>query len=251
MAIAHTLLGEGEHKVVALHGWLSDRTGYQPLWPYLDGKTFSYAFMDCRGYGEAMEVPGEFTLAEIAMDVLALADQLDWPEFSLVGHSMGGAAIQQVLVQAPQRVRKLVGLNPVPASGVPFDEEGWALFSGAADKAANRRAIIDITTGSRLSAAWLSAMTARSLERSRRSAFAAYLPQWAGADLASLVKDNPVPAKVLIGEHDPAISAELMRSTWLASYPNAELETIPNCGHYPMEEAPVVLLTAVEAFLRR
>ncbi len=46
---------------------------------------------------------------------------------------MSGKAIQQVLVAAPGRVQKLVAVTPVPASGVPFDEQGRALFSGAAD----------------------------------------------------------------------------------------------------------------------
>ena len=37
-----------------------------------------------------------------------------------------------MLLQAPDRVDKLVGLNPVPANAVPMDEQSWALFSGAA-----------------------------------------------------------------------------------------------------------------------
>jgi pimeloyl-ACP methyl ester carboxylesterase len=248
---AHTLVGTGEHHVIALHGWFSDRTGYQGLWPYLDQKAFSYAFMDYRGYGEQIGAAGQFTMDEIASDVLALADQLGWAEFSLIGHSMGGVAIQQVLARAPRRVRKLIGVCPVPASGFPFDDDGWWLFSGAANSADNRRAIIDLTTGRRLADGWLDAMTARSLDRSARDAFAAYLPQWAGADLVHLVKGSPLPVKVVVGEHDPALSADFMRATWLTTYPDIELEVMANSGHYPMDETPIALIASVETFLRK
>jgi hypothetical protein len=36
-----------------------------------------------------------------------------------------------MLLQAPDRVDKLIGLNPVPAAEVPMDARGWELFSGA------------------------------------------------------------------------------------------------------------------------
>ena len=77
---------------------------------------------------------------------------------------MGGKAIQRVLTRAPARVKKLVALTPVPACEVPFDEQGWALFSGAAENAANRYGIIDFTTGNRLSKTWIDQMVAYSLE---------------------------------------------------------------------------------------
>src|SRR4051794_2996521 len=155
VALPHDTSGSGPHRVIALHGWFGDRGAFAKIRPYLDGDTFTYAFPDYRGYGEARDLTGEFTLAEIAGDVLALADKLGWDGFSLIGHSMGGTVIQRVLVDAPGRVHKLVGISPVPASGVPFDEDGRALFAGAPDEPANRRAILDFTTGNRLPGSWL------------------------------------------------------------------------------------------------
>ncbi|GAA0954557.1 alpha/beta hydrolase [Nonomuraea longicatena] len=235
--------------MIALHGWLGDRTSFQKIHPYLDGDAFTYAFPDYRGYGEAMDLTGEYTLAEIAADVTALADELQWETFSLIGHSMGGAAIQRVMLEAPGRVRKLVGISPVPASGVPFDDQAWALFSGSADEPAGRRAIIDLTTGNRLPGRWLDEMVGNSLRNSTVASYRAYLDAWGGADFQAEIAGSAAPVLVIVGEHDPALSAEAMRGTWLQWYPNAELLTLSEAGHYAMEETPLALVSAIERFL--
>lgn len=247
--LPHLQIGEGPHRVIAVHGWFADRRAYEAVWPYLDGSAFSYAFVDLRGYGEAKNQPGDYTMEEVAADCLALADELGWPEFSLVGHSMGGKAIQQVWAEAPERVRRMAAINPVPASGVPFDEEGWALFDGAAANPGNRRAIIDLTTGNRLTGTWLDRMVERSLRCSVAEAFGAYLHAWAKGDFHERVAGSAVPVLVIAGEHDPALTADVMRATWLQWYRNAELEVMANAGHYPMDETPVALTTTIERFL--
>lgn len=250
VALPHDVCGSGPHRVIALHGWFGDRRAFAKVVPYLDGAAFTYAFCDYRGYGQARDLSGEHSIAEVAGDVIALADKLGWEDFSLVGHSMGGSVIQRVMLDAPGRVRKLVGVNPVPASGVPFDEQGWALFSGAADEPGNRRAIIDFTTGGRLPAAWLDEMVANSLANSNVEAFRAYLPAWARTDFHTEVVGNTTPTLVVVGGQDPALSADVMRATWLQWYPNAELAVLADAGHYPMEETPLALVAAIEKFLR-
>ncbi|GAA4624182.1 alpha/beta hydrolase [Actinoallomurus vinaceus] len=249
VALPHDLCGSGPHRVIALHGWFGDRGAFHKIRPYLNGQAFTYAFPDYRGYGEARGLTGEYTLAEVAADVIALADRLGWEEFSLLGHSMGGAVMQRVMLDAPGRVRRLAGVSPVPASGVPFDEQGWALFSGAADEPGNRRAIIDLTTGSRLPALWLEEMVACSLKNSTVPAFRAYLDAWARTDFHVEVVGNATPVLVISGGHDPALSADVMRATWLEWYPNAELTVFDDAGHYAMDETPLALVSAVERFL--
>ena len=242
-------VGDGEHAVIALHGWFGSGKAWAPLWPHLDTSRFSYVFPDYRGYGARRGVPGEHTMAELAADTLVLADELGFDRFSLIGHSMGGSVMQRVYADAPQRVRALVGVSPVPASGVPFDEQGWQLFSGAAAQPANRRAIIDLTTGNRLSGTWLDAMVAHSLAHSDTDAFADYLTAWAKTDFHADIEGSDVPVKVIVGEHDPALGEQTARATFQQWYPKLDLEVFPNAGHYAMDETPVALATAIERFL--
>jgi pimeloyl-ACP methyl ester carboxylesterase len=250
MSNSYTIVGNGPHKVIALHGWFGSAKGWGPLPDVLDRREFTYLFMDYRGYGDSKTRRGEFSIAEIASDALELANSLEWKQFSLLGHSMGGKAIQRVLVDAPQRVRKLVAVTPVPASDVPFDEQTWAFFSSAANDPGARKGIINLTTGSRLSGYWLDKMVEHSLQNSTVEAFASYLTAWAKTDFSESIKGNTVPIKVIIGENDPSLNSEVMGQTYMQWYPNAVLERISNCGHYPMDETPVALATSIESFLR-
>lgn len=244
------IVGNGEHKIMALHGWFGHAQGWGPMVQHLDTQRFTYAFMDYRGYGQRRGSGGPYTIAQIAQDALALADQLGWTRFSLIGHSMGGMAIQQVLADAPDRVRALVGITPVPASGVPFDEQGWAFFSAAAGDVGTRRAIIDLTTGNRLTGTWLDAMAQSSMAHSDAPAFAEYLTAWARTDFADRIRGRSLPVLVIAGEHDPALGAETCKATWLQHYPQARLEVMANAGHYPMDETPIALVSRIESFLQ-
>lgn len=249
MTIPQTVVGSGPVKVLALHGWFGSATGWGALPDLIDQDAYSYAFLDYRGYGTRREEPGAHTIEEIATDAVVLADELGWDEFALVGHSMGGTAVLRVFANVPDRVRAVIGISPVPASGVPFDENSWALFDGAAHNDANRYAIIDFTTGNRQSATWIIQMVAFSVAQSTREAFGAYLPSWAKYDFASELPAPTVPVKAIVGENDPALGRDTMEATWVQQLPGCALDVQSNAGHYAMYEAPVALITSIEKTL--
>jgi len=245
-------IGSGDHHVLAVHGWFGSARGWGSLPEFLDRSAYTYAFMDLRGYGGRQEVAGEFTMEEAAADAIALADELGWDRFSVIGHSMGAKVAHQALLQAPDRVDKLVGLNPVPANAVPMDASGWQLFSGAVSNAGNRAAIIDYTTGNKLTATFINRMVRHSLENSTEAAFGAYLQAWAKSDFSDKAQpDTSTPVKLIIGVNDPALPAEVMEQTWMVFFPEAEMTILPDAGHYPMFESPVTLATSIEEFLGR
>ena len=307
MPSSYVTVGSGDHHVLAIHGWFGSARGWSSFPEFIDGSAYTYAFMDLRGYGARMQTAGEFTVDEVAADALAVADDLGWDRFSVVGHSMGGKFAHRVLLAAPDRVRALVGLNPVPAGAtpfdesgwalfygaadhpgnraaiidfttgnrltktfitgvvqhsldnsavpagaVPFDEQGWALFSGASDHPENRAAIIDLTTGNKLTKTFINTLVRHSLETSTVPAFAAYLQAWARSDFSAQGKvDTATPVKLIVGVNDPALSADVMEQTWRVFFPDAELTILPDAGHYPMFESPVSLATSIEGFLGR
>ncbi|ASU84332.1 alpha/beta hydrolase [Nocardiopsis gilva YIM 90087] len=249
MTDGYRTFGHGDHKVLALNGWFGSAEAWRPLLPHLDPTAFSYVCLDYRGYGARKGIAGEYSLAEAARDALEFADDLGWSRFSVIGHSMGGSVMQRILADAPERVRGLVGISPVPANGIPFDEQSWQLFRGAVEEPANRRAIIDLTTGNRLTGVWLDTMVEYSLSNSDKAAFSAYLDAWARTDFHTEIAGSTVPIKAIVGEHDPAISADVLRSTFEKWYPNLEIDVLSNAGHYAVDETPIALATSIERFL--
>lgn len=241
-------VGNGPHTALVLHGWFGDAHAFAPMEPWLNGNAFRYLFMNYRGYGDRMHTPGACTIDEIAHDALALADALDIDRFSLVGHSMGGMAIERIATLAPDRVRAPVAVAPVPCGGVRYDAPTRQFLEAAAREPEYRKAIIDRSTGMRLPDTWVAWKADYSAAHACPDAFGAYLSAWADTDFSDAITGTH-PVKVLVGEHDPTFTAALMTRTYLRRYPRASLEILKNAGHYPMNETPLALVSAIESFL--
>lgn len=250
-SIGHHPLGTGPEKVIVMHGWFSDYTVYEPLFPWLDTTTFTFAFMDFRGYGKSKSMEGAHTIEEMGRDALALAESLGWDRFHAVGHSMAGKVVQWMAAEAPEKVKSIVGITPVPAIAIPFDPESRALFEGAWEKQENRGTILSMTTGDRLGELWRDSMTEKSFATSQPKAFRDYFLAWADETFAERVQGNETPFKVIVGRHDAAITEETMVNTVMQWFPKAEMEVFEDAGHYPMVESPPHLGVALNTFLSK
>ena len=247
--IGYKLHGSGPVRVLAFHGWFGDATDFDALLPALDPRVYSLAAIDYRGYGKSIDLPGPFDIGQIAQDALDLLDRLGWTRVDVIGHSMGGKAALRLAALAPDRVRRVVGVTPVFAAPVPFDCETADLFARSADDAGLRTAIISNTTGGRLSSYWANGMAQRSLANSRRDAFAAYLKSWSGDNFMDDVAAIEHPILVVGGAYDTSLTEEVLRASWMAGFPQAQLQILPDAGHYPMMECPLSLASRIETFL--
>jgi pimeloyl-ACP methyl ester carboxylesterase len=240
--------GRGPAKVVILGGWLGVASHWAGFLEAVDPSVFEVAVFDYRGYGSRRHVPGEHTFREAAGDVLELADALGWREFSLVGHSMGGMAMQRVALAAPQRVLRLAGIAPVSAAGSPMDDARRQLFEAAATQLEARRRVIDASTGQRLAAAWCASVAQASWDAHDPAAVAGYLRAWTQQGFADEVSRLTQPVLLLVGQHDPGINMRSVAANWLQHHQRALVEEIAGAGHYPMQEAPAYTATRVQSF---
>jgi len=235
-------------QAVVLHGWFYDGRVFEPMLPGLDPAVFSLAFMDCRGYGSSKAMSGAFDIDTIAADALQLASHLGWEKFAVVGHSMGGKAALRLAANAPERVTRILALTPVWAGGAAFDAQTFDLFRGAVRDVNLRAAILQHSTGGRLPAAWSRWLAEKSAEASTGEAFGAYLESWALGDFAGQVRGLPHETLVAVGAEDAGITADTVKTTWIACLPNARLRVLAECGHYPMLERPLALAALFDQF---
>ncbi|MBD2837866.1 alpha/beta hydrolase [Pseudomonas sp. JM0905a] len=242
-------IGSGDIPVIVIHGWMAGSELFDPMIPYLDHARFTYALMDCRGYGARLNERGPFTVVQIAQDALALADEMQWATFHLLGHSMAGMAAQWLMSSCPERLESAVLLATVPASGAAVSEERRALLTTALHDQDARLALIDTNVGHTRPEKWLREVLGLSLRTTRPDVMLNYMESWIGDDFAHQVHGAKVPTLVLIGDLDPGATSVTMGQTVMRWLPNAQLKELLGVGHYPMRENPRPLVEAMEAFV--
>ena len=86
--------------------------GHVALWsePFLTEleRDFEIVAFDNRGIGASTDVPGQWNIADLADDALAVMDEVGWDSAHVLGISLGGMIAQELAVRHPERVRRLV-----------------------------------------------------------------------------------------------------------------------------------------------
>lgn len=248
--LGHERLGSGERRVFVLNDWLCDTSTWNDARAYMDGERFTWAFTDLRGYGRSRGQMGRYTVLEAAADVLALADELRWSRFSVVGHSMSSLVAMHLGQRATDRVERLVLVTPPPPRGFGADDAWIETSQAVARDDAKRAMMVKTRFADRLSRRWGEYKAERWLATSDPEAVAGYIPMFARDGLPPPDARIEAPVLAITGEQD----AEQMRrdATERNLSPlcaDLELVELSEVGHYPMQEMPPLTVALVERFL--
>jgi 3-oxoadipate enol-lactonase len=244
--LGHVVVGSGPEPVIVLHEWLGDHTNYDGILPYLSRKKYTYIFADLRGYGLSRAMTGKYSADEAATDVLRLLDHYGYKQFSAIGHSMSGMVVQYLMLTAPDRLKTVVAISPVPASGFKADAATLAKLTAVITDDAAARAATDGRTGKRYNQAFLD----RKLAITRGAmpeAMLGYLKMFTTTDFSSRLTGLDTPLSIICGAQDiPSYHKETIEPLFRPWYRNMNVSTISDAGHYSMIEVPVLLATLVE-----
>jgi pimeloyl-ACP methyl ester carboxylesterase len=235
--------------LVFVHGYLGGGLQWANQVEAFSGQ-FRVVTPDLPGYGEnhTMTTPG--TIREFAQYVLDELDRLEVKRFHLVGHSMGGMIVQEMVALSPERVDKLVlyGTGPVgimPGRFETIDESR----SGVQNKGVEE-------TGRRIAATWFrhgeSAGGYRvcaelAVKASLQAALAglAAMENWSGVAALSKIASATL---VLWGDGDRAYLWNQPEQLW-REIAGAQLAVIPGCSHAVHLEKPHLFNAMLQDFL--
>jgi len=118
--------GSGPEEVVFVHGFQASGRIWQLVQEALPADRYHSIAVNNRGAGETDILPNEadYGIPLFASDVHELVTELGLRDFTLVGHSMGGATVAQFAVDHPDLLKGLVLLDPSSPQGpdLPADE---------------------------------------------------------------------------------------------------------------------------------
>ena len=248
--LGHDTLGGGAHTVIVLNDWLGDTSIWDEARVYLDVDRFTWVFADLRGYGRSRGQSGDYTLTEATQDVLELARALGAERFAIVGHSMSSLIALNLAQQHPERLDRAIVLTPPPPAGVGVNSDTMTglCHLGHADDPTRMRAL-SVMLGNRLSVRWAQFLA----ERWRPvdpEAIAGYVPMFARDGLPD--RQRPILMDVLLvtGEQDTEpMRSEPIRQAYTTLCPRLVVTPLADSGHYPMREAPPLLVAIIERWL--
>ena len=249
--IGFTRYGDGPTRVLVLHDWFCDHSSWDGALPYLTPARFTYVFADLRGYGASKEIGGDCTLEEAAGDAIALADRLGWTRFSLIGHSMSGLVVQRITQLVTDRIERVVAITPVSPGGMGLDSGAVAFMrSIAMGTDEERYGAVGSLWGTRLSETWIRFKLRRWRETASPEAAAKYVEMWGATEISQGARGIETPMLIVAAAQDaPPFQEAALEASVLPFYPNARLISLAESGHYPMQEQPPLLATAIERFL--
>lgn len=246
----HLHVQERGHGPTALlvHGWAVSGHIWRDLfnkWPENAGRLIA---PDLRGTGWSSKPRDGYTIDSYAEDIAALIDALELRDFVLVGHSMGGTIALRTALERQDRLRKLVLMCPVPASGVPFNDDQIAFFRS-------------LHNGREGAAQTLGMMFAKPVApeilEPAIDGCASVVPEawfggfdaWRSADFAGRMGELRVPTLVIPGEKEQPLTPEFLKATIVDLIAGARLEVFEGTGHYPQLESTDDLVARLQQWL--
>lgn len=208
--------------------------------------------IDLRNHGQSFHST-EMNYEAMAADVLQLLDQLQIPQASFIGHSMGGKVAMKIAQRAPTRVEQLVVLDmsPVDYQTRRHDQVFSALHAVTQARPSRRTQAAELMRHY-LKEEGVIQFLLKSFAPSEESRWRFAVrelednyPQIVGWNEGAPF-DKPV--LFIKGEHSPYIQ-DKFRPAILRQFPQAKAHVIQGTGHWLHAEKPDAVLRAIRRFL--
>ncbi|MCU0762527.1 MAG: alpha/beta fold hydrolase [Hydrogenophaga sp.] len=222
--------GSGD-ALVLVHGYLGGSSQWAAELQAL-GSRFDVIAPDLPGFGDSSHLVSPDRIEGHARAVLETLDRLGVQRFHLLGHSMGGMIVQEMVRLAPRRVSRLVLYATGPLGMLPGRFETMA-------RSRERLAQDGVdATARRISATWLLHREASPHAQALGDLAAQASPQAAEAGLWAMERWDgrdqlphiTQPTLIVWGDQDRSYQWPQIETLW-RQIPGASLAVLPHCAH--------------------
>jgi pimeloyl-ACP methyl ester carboxylesterase len=244
--IAYEHRGKGV-PLVLLHGYPLDHTIWDEVAPLLQ-KKFDLILPDLRGFGQSDLVESQYTIVDMAADIVALLDELGIENTYIAGHSMGGYV---ALAFASNYTKRALGLGLVSSQALADTPERKAGRYATADEIMRTgvEPVAESMSPKLTPDERVQAFVRRLIAAQRPAGLANALKAMAERfDSSGMIPSLKIPVVVVHGAQDELIPVDRAREI-KAALAQVYLAELPGTGHMPMMEKSQETAEALEKFL--
>lgn len=255
LKLHYDVLGSGK-PLVLIAGITCDNTHWSLIKSELS-KSFQLILPDNRGVGKSDTPECNYTVADMAADIVALLDNLNLDKVSILGHSMGGAIAQYLACHHSERVEKLIishSFIKFRASSIMFCQHDYLLAKLNASPEIRATAILPfiysddfIGNGANVQAlinAMATIPSKQSLDSYKQQIYA--ISEFNSMDYIQKIKAETL---VIAGEFDKLAPFQDSQEI-VNKLDNAKLKIMAG-AHVPMWETPEQYANLITALLSR
>lgn len=248
ITLGYRVVGDGPRTLILQHGFHCTGRNFDLLLAYLPADEWTIYLPDLRGGGLSDKPPTGYTIERFGRDLLALLEQADLQQVTLVGHSTGGAVAQWAASElCGQRLRSLILLGPVPATGVPIPPGAANTFLKGLDSYEESATIWRMGMLKRPAPELLDQLVADS-ETWDRSAYLQMFEAWTGANFPERLSAIDVPTLVVGAQGEPFLPEAFLREAVVERIRGARWAQVPEASHFMHIEQPAYVAGLISGF---
>lgn len=246
--------GQGAPLVV-LHGLFGSLDNWQSIaktW----ADNYQVVLVDLPNHGKSYHTQ-EFSYNQMSKAVLDLCDYLGFDSVYLLGHSMGGKTAMNFVVNYPDRVKKLIVVDIAPKAYPPHHDEILDGLHSLNPSELSSRKEADEKLALKINDIGVRLFLLKNLKRDDEGGYAwkMNLPLLSDS-VSQVISTNKIPYPIAV----PTLFIRGGKSNYILdrdfdliyeNFPNADIETVENAGHWVHAEQPEQLNELVISFLKQ
>lgn len=254
MHLNYKVMGDG-FPLIILHGLFGTLDNWITL-GRLFGEDFQTYLVDQRNHGKSPHT-STHSYPELASDLIEFMDQLELPRALLIGHSMGGKTVMETALSHPNRVAGLVIADMAPVQYESHHSSVFRALEAVNFNEIENRAQAERIMSMHLNEPGVIQFLLKNIDRSPDGKYSWKMNlsvlKSEYENILAEIPSNRVytgPTLVIRGGNSPYVQEHYLPD-YRTLFPELELETIEEVGHWVHAEAPGDFYEIVLNFLKR